>query len=133
MPAVVLDNAQPDRTRFGQPALPFFTCPVLLPPGMTVQAARVARRARVERVPLTGPLAFNNQPYTGYDMTDPAQARAWALANHEDARLYATDAVYPAAPRHGGSGSSGATESPIWRSLRSATIPRAASWNWIAS
>jgi len=98
MPAVVLDNAQPDRTRFGQPALPFFTCPVLLPPGMTVQAARVARRARVERVPLTGPLAFNNQPYTGYDMTDPAQARAWALANHEDARLYATDAVYPAAP-----------------------------------
>lgn len=94
-PAPVLDGAEPDYSRYGAPALPFVTCSVLLPPGTAADEIIVAQTRNLQHFSLADALAFINQPYEGYDMTDPAQAQAWAADNREDAAIYGADAFYP--------------------------------------
>jgi hypothetical protein len=93
-PAVQLDDAQPDWSRFGHPAIPFVSCRILLPPGMSVGRIAPVRCAE-EPITLDGPLAFIDQPFDGYDMTDPAQAQQWAANNVEDVSIYRGDRWYP--------------------------------------
>lgn len=94
-PAPRLDGAGPDYRWFGAPALPFVTCNILLPPSTKPVEVVITKSRDAEPILPAGPLAFINQPYNGYDMTDPAQAQAWREANHEDAQIYNEDRFYP--------------------------------------
>jgi len=95
---VRLEEAEPDSTRFGEPALSFVTARVLLPPGKRVGNVSVVRRRVVRERTLAAALSFNDLPYDGYDMTDPAQARAWAEDNRPAPDIYGMAAWYPADP-----------------------------------
>ncbi|MBU4199589.1 MAG: immunoglobulin domain-containing protein [Verrucomicrobia bacterium] len=95
---VDLPEATPDYSRYGAPALPFLSCRVLLPPSVIVERVVVSAASTFSRVILTKPLMFVNQPYSGFDMTDPDQARLWAESNHEDPAIYSQDAFYPDHP-----------------------------------
>ncbi|MFH0909336.1 MAG: C25 family cysteine peptidase [bacterium] len=98
MPAPRLDGADPDYSRFGAPALPFVNCKVLLPPSTRPSRVVITEAQAAAPFTLDRPLAFINQPYDGYDMTDPAQAQAWADNNSEDAGIYLADSFYPGEP-----------------------------------
>ena len=97
-PAPQLDGAEPDGRRFGAPALPFVKCSVLLPPSTRPAQVIVADTRQDVPFALDRPLAFINQPFDGYDMTDPAQAQAWSEGNSEDAGIYLADRFYPEEP-----------------------------------
>ncbi|MFH0953266.1 MAG: C25 family cysteine peptidase [Verrucomicrobiota bacterium] len=95
-PAPQLDGASPDCRRFGAPALPFVTCQILLPPSTRAGDVVITQSRYITPFAVPKPLAFINQPYNGYDMTDPAQVQAWREHNCEDAQIYSSDADYPA-------------------------------------
>ena len=93
---IELDDARESHDQPGAPAVPYLTCRVLLPPSTTLRAISVRQAGDGRRLTPERPLAFVDRPWTGYDMTDPAQARAWADANAEDAAIYAADSLFPA-------------------------------------
>ena len=97
-PAPWLDGAEPDGRRFGAPALPFVTCTVLLPPSTRAVEALVVGTREAVPITLDRGMAFNDQPYDGFDMADPVQAQAWAASNAEDADIYFSNRFYPEEP-----------------------------------
>lgn len=95
---VRLEDALPDYDRHGEPAVPFYTCRILLPPGKRATRVEPVSAQWMSPYDLDYPMAFINQPYTGYDMSDPADAAAWAQANHPDAVIFSSSRPYPENP-----------------------------------